>query len=421
MIKQFLIALLPAIAIDFALVIAYFKLTKQKINISKKLLFFIIIGGVISNCLFYVGNPILNNLYTITFLYIIIRLINNEQKSIYYSLIIWLYGMLSDLIIMLIISITNLTYILSTIDIMYIKVLSTIVMIIILLSICSIPFIKKFTTKIINKIEKLNFSLILDLVIVGLLIYLSILCAKDINDSYNITLYISFALILLIVVLLALDKYYNIKRLKEINEILLKNNDFFIKLDNDYRILKHNLTNQLLGIKSFSDGKVKNMIDDLIIKYNSKTFSSKDISKIPRGLNGIIYGKFYTFGNKKIQLIIHNNIKSDIIYNVKPKKFNDLCETLGVLIDNALEAASKSDEKIILINFDETNMEYSIDINNSYKELLDIDSIGTKDYSTKQRKSGIGIFSILNKKGIILKNSINNSIYKTKIVIKKSR
>jgi len=421
MIKQFLIALLPAIAIDFALVIAYFKLTKQKINISKKLLFFIIIGGVISNCLFYVGNPILNNLYTITFLYIIIRLINNEQKSIYYSLIIWLYGMLSDLIIMLIISITNLTYILSTIDIMYIKVLSTIVMIIILLSICSIPFIKKFTTKIINKIEKLNFSLILDLVIVGLLIYLSILCAKDINDSYNITLYISFALILLIVVLLALDKYYNIKRLKEINEILLKNNDFFIKLDNDYRILKHNLTNQLLGIKSFSDGKVKNMIDDLIIKYNSKTFSSKDISKIPRGLNGIIYEKFYTFGNKKIQLIIHNNIKSDIIYNVKPKKFNDLCETLGVLIDNALEAASKSDEKIILINFDETNMEYSIDINNSYKELLDIDSIGTKDYSTKQRKSGIGIFSILNKKGIILKNSINNSIYKTKIVIKKSR
>jgi len=322
---------------------------------------------------------------------------------------------------MLIISITNLTYILSTIDIMYIKVLSTIVMIIILLSICSIPFIKKFTTKIINKIEKLNFSLILDLVIVGLLIYLSILCAKDINDSYNITLYISFALILLIVVLLALDKYYNIKRLKEINEILLKNNDFFIKLDNDYRILKHNLTNQLLGIKSFSDGKVKNMIDDLIIKYNSKTFSSKDISKIPRGLNGIIYEKFYTFGNKKIQLIIHNNIKSDIIYNVKPKKFNDLCETLGVLIDNALEAASKSDEKIILINFDETNMEYSIDINNSYKELLDIDSIGTKDYSTKQRKSGIGIFSILNKKGIILKNSINNSIYKTKIVIKKSR
>ena len=72
------------------------------------------------------------------------------------------------------------------------------------------------------------------------------------------------------------------------NRNLLKNNEFYVILINDYRMLKHNLINQLLGIKSLANKKSKLLIDDLIEEYNANFVNTQDIKDAPHGLNGLI-------------------------------------------------------------------------------------------------------------------------------------
>jgi len=175
-----------------------------------------------------------------------------------------------------------------------------------------------------------------------------------------------------------------------------------------------------LGIKSVSNEKTVKLIDDLIQSFNSKFCVPKDINTIPKGINGIIYEKFYTSSNKGLNLAIENSIYSDLLDVLKPKTFNNLCEILGVVVDNAIEASSSGTEKAILIDFAEDKNTININISNTFNSELDIDMLGEKNYSTKGTSRGIGLFSILRKKDIKVKSRIINNLYQTNLIIKKT-
>ena len=213
---------------------------------------------------------------------------------------------------------------------------------------------------------------------------------------------------------------YHIFILKQTNELLIKNNEFYIKLIDDYRILKHNLISQLLGIKSVSSIKAKKLIDELIMEYSKDFRLNQNIKDIPYGLDGIIYEKIYNFkNNKKLNIIVNNNINNKILNIISPKNYNLLCEALGVTIDNAMNAAIKSKEKVVVLKFNEFEDKIKVIIINTFKGFLDLDKIGNLKSNSRITGHGYGLFSLISKRRLKIKTVIKNNLFINEIEINK--
>ena len=76
----------------------------------------------------------------------------------------------------------------------------------------------------------------------------------------------------------------------------------------------------------------------------------------------------------------------------------DFCVILGILLDNAIEAAKESDEKIVNVKFQRNKKNNKVVIvENSYKDKdIDITKIFEKGYSTKPESPdhGLGLWNV---------------------------
>lgn len=69
----------------------------------------------------------------------------------------------------------------------------------------------------------------------------------------------------------------------------------------------------------------------------------------------------------------------------------DFSRIIGILLDNALEAAEESDEKYIELNIEKNKGVYAITVTNSCKEGISTGSIFERGYTTKKSHSGLGL------------------------------
>lgn len=421
MINQLLYFLVSCITIS-AVMLCFSNLTKERIKITPKLLIIIISGLIISAIFNYYQIVVVKTFFSLLYFYVVLKNMTSKSKleTFYYALIIWLLGMLLDVIIMLLLSIPVIYNILSNIDYLIAQTIGSIMMAILLYLISKIPLSKKAAIKIVAMALKIKPTFISDVIYISIIILINAACVFNLN-KLSLHLYaIIIISLLLILIFSTIVKNYNIKNLKEINSVIVNNTDFLLNVINDYRILKHNLTGQLLGIKSVANKESKILIDDLIMKYNTNFLSTKDINKIPSGLNGIVYEKVYSFNKQEICLAVENTINSNILDVLKPRVYNSLCETLGVLIDNALEAAYDSEEKSILIDFTEEKDFLNIKIINTFNNVIDVDNLGQLHNSSKGKQRGIGLFSIFKRNEINVNTSIYNNLFESKIRIKKA-
>ena len=94
-------------------------------------------------------------------------------------------------------------------------------------------------------------------------------------------------------------------------------------------------------------------------------------------------------------------------------KIYDFTRILGILLDNAIEATSECDEKVLNIDFrnEAKNNRNIILIENTYKDKdVDIDNIFNKGISGKENHSGLGLWEIRQ----ILKKNNNINLHTTK-------
>lgn len=94
-------------------------------------------------------------------------------------------------------------------------------------------------------------------------------------------------------------------------------------------------------------------------------------------------------------------------------KIYEFVRILGILLDNAIEAASECDEKILNIVFrnESKNNRNIILIENTYKDKdVDIEQIFNKGVSGKQNHTGLGLWEIRQ----ILKKNNNVNLYTNK-------
>lgn len=251
---------------------------------------------------------------------------------------------------------------------------------------------------------------------------IAFLYAIYIINYSNIQTYI-FSLLTIIIYMVII--YYYLKEvhsnqlLKFKNDYLLERQQLFNSTLDDYRTLRHNLLNDFVFISSMCEKKVQKTIKEKIKKYDTNLSYINDITKIPEGLQGLIYFKS-TIARKKNVLFYTDNEISFNQYKFGEKIYIDLFEIISILLDNALEAADLAISKVVYFNITKKNNKICFVILNTFNNQVDLDNISNKNYSTKGAGRGLGLnYTKFLNKNIKIKTSIINNLFKTEVYIVK--
>lgn len=215
---------------------------------------------------------------------------------------------------------------------------------------------------------------------------------------------------------------------KELEQTQLHNKTLELLYSN-ISAFKHDFSNMLTALGGFVytknlDGLEKyynKILDECHINNNLSTLNPKIIN------NPAVYNILATKYYKADELGI--NINLQFFINLDELKFEiyDFCRILGILLDNSIEAASKCEEKLIIIDIhDVKSQKYQvITIENTYSDKnIDINKISEKGYTSKaenKESHGIGLWQvsrILKKhNNAILETSKNDKFFKQELVI----
>ena len=260
-----------------------------------------------------------------------------------------------------------------------------------------------------------------------ILIYFTILVlvahAYNVMMVYNYVDYKYYTALLILIIFISYFSYIFIHEIFDNASLTLKNkylNDNLInyqKTADNYRTLKHNLKNDLFIIARSKDKE--KAIRRTYEKYNQDEEWVNNISSIPSGLQGIIFLKMQFAENNKVKFYMDNQIDFEKL-DEGTALYLDTCEVIAICLDNAIEASVDTEEKLICMGLYNDDDCYTINITNSFNNFVDIDKLGEKNYSTKNRNSGIGLNYIANlNKDIKIKRIISDTNFKTIITIKK--
>ena len=145
-------------------------------------------------------------------------------------------------------------------------------------------------------------------------------------------------------------------------------------------------------------------------KTNNLYSLSPDVINHPAVYN-ILATKYYVADELNIQIDL--DIFLDLNEIEKHMKIYEFTRILGILLDNAIEAASDCKDKRINVTFrnEESKHRIIVIIENTYKDKkIDIDKIFEKGISSKKDHSGLGLWKIRE----ILKRNNNLNLFTTK-------
>lgn len=179
------------------------------------------------------------------------------------------------------------------------------------------------------------------------------------------------------------------------------------------RTLKHDYGNIIQSLNGYIVTKEYDKLEEHVNSLLKECNAVDDLSMInPEIFNnpaiyGIVGSKYFLADKKNIPF--HIKVSTDVasICFSKPK----LSRILGILLDNAIEASQKSKKPSIFLKiyYDKRKCADMIQIANSYDTKININlvDIFKKGYSTKEIKSGIGLWEV--KK--LIDNTSNSQIY----------
>ncbi len=402
-------------------IICYAKLNDVKLKLDLKKVVLLTISTLL---------VVLNNYYTnvnIKFL------ISSIVITIYFKLFFkddWKttiinYVIIFALTISLELLVTNILFVLnilndniSALKVSYIKIALSIFIYSFEVIICSIPILKRILQKIksffIININSLNIAYLLFLTMGTL----SILNAINFSNTNSIELIIVLFLIFMALFILIVKLKTKETILKNSNAKLVEYNENYTRFLDEYKIYKHNIKHKLIAMKTFGNKKINSLIDDLLDEENHFDIKNSNLYNVPNGIKGIVVERLY---NIKYDVIINNNLKEDPFIKLSPRSFHSISECLGIALDNALEASQETEKPVIILNLSEDKDNVIIQVGNNFKNSIDINKLGTKYYSTKNRGSGLGLFSIMRNNLVKERINIVNDFYYIELQIKKAR
>lgn len=166
------------------------------------------------------------------------------------------------------------------------------------------------------------------------------------------------------------------------------------------RVFKHDYNNLIHAIGGYvSCGDIKGLEK----YYQGASKEAKRVNRIesisPIKINepsiyGLIAGKYEFADSKGVDF----NFESIFDYQKLDMPIYDFCKVLGILLDNAIEAAEEVDglKEVNMYVRENRNEGYqAFVIENTYaNKNVDTEQIYEKDFSTKNRNSGIGLWEV---------------------------
>lgn len=278
---------------------------------------------------------------------------------------------------------------------------------------------KKFTFKIFDNFDKKNKAIITANFIFGLL---NIVIQSIITMNYIDILPIGFTFFNFICLLtyFCLSFYSLAKIMKLVTttqklESAEEYNKTLHILHDSVRGFKHDFDNIVTTIGGYvktndMDGlkKYYSQLEADCQKVNNLYLLNPDIINNP-GIYNLLTAKY----NEAIEKDIKVNLTFLLDLNNLHMKIYEFARILGILLDNAIEAASECDKKILNISFrnDSKNNVNIIQIENTYLDKdVDIDHIFNKGITGKENHTGLGLWEVRE----ILKKNNNINLHTTK-------
>lgn len=418
---EFLIWFVSSLISALGVIFLYYKISSLKKCLNLLIILIILLGSFILSVSRYYDIMFLSSISYFLFYPLVFYLLKKQtvKSLVFFTLIIFIYGMILDSLSMLIISFILFVFNWH-ISISNLSLIMTFIVFIFMISLAHSKCVKKFTNEFFNAFQKINYP---DFILVIFTIFVLLIgIVMFINlDKLSINFVLSILIFLIIFNFTFLIKYkLNSFETARFVEVLRKNNQFYISVDDENRIFKHNIVAKLLSIKSVSNHKARLLIDDLLNNFISNIDFNTHIENIPYGLNGILYQKIYPFLNN-LEIKINNEIYYDIFEVLNPRRYNVLVEKIVISLDNAIEASLKSVDRILIINLYEENNYIVIEIQNSLVDSIDVDFLGSINYSTKKRNSGLGLFSAMRDKEVSMDIKIINDMFVSHLEAKKNK
>ncbi len=299
--------------------------------------------------------------------------------------------------------------------------LTIVLLFVFIITLIAVYYFAKYIKLSIYNISKLNTKIVI-MGIGNLLLILTILIFINNNDfmdnKLRVGLFSALLVFIAITMILCRDVYKIIKE----NEVLEIQNKYNLIL-NEYieklRANEHEYKNHLniiystLQVGNYDEVSkvIKQYIED--IRYKDTLTKLMTIDNVI--LRALIYSKICEAEkvDVKIKYTINNSLK-----DIKISQ-SDMVIILTNLLNNAIEAAKESNEKLVELFIDEnysTNGKYIITVKNTVKDMneVNITSMFKQGYSTKSSSRGYGLYNVQkivsSNKGNILMETDNDML-----------
>jgi len=257
--------------------------------------------------------------------------------------------------------------------------------------------IDKFTSKFHK-----NLGAFLNIVVTFLLLLPNIIMLIYYHDKKTLPFGMVIINICAIIILFFVNMYNtnnNIKLAKSEQDLIAQQK--YSKTQQDLidglRTFKHDYSNTLQTMYGYVQynkiDKLKEMFTQVLDETKAITTLDKlnpNTIKDP-GLFGILNGKYQKAKENKIKMEVEifgeiDGIDIDIF---------DLTRMLGILLDNAIEAAKNSKKKKLTFMLTERKDEVSFEITNTFFEKnIDVKKIKEKGFSSKGKNRGLGLYKV---------------------------
>ena len=249
----------------------------------------------------------------------------------------------------------------------------------------------------------------------------------DKNIPLILIINVSISLLYSVIVIIVFkyqNRYYKIHNKYNNTLDILQSQEHII---NDYRIMNHENKNQLITIKAMTNSKkIIGYINSLISqKSKFKNEIINESLKLPEGgIRGLIYSKIVFMKDNGIicNLSVDKRITAKKLSNISDNDTVEICEIIGVIIDNAIEEVVNLSDKLINVDMSIIDNEFVIYVSNSYNSvnLNQINGPDCKSIKGKNRGYGLKLANkiVEENRKLKLETIISKETYTQKLTIK---
>lgn len=314
---------------------------------------------------------------------------NSVYYAIIYQMLVFISEIILSVLILFIFKLNGSEYF----NVPFSLLISSILNCLLVYLLSRIKFISKNIRKLNHIIKKNNKDWIYIILIMILMVLFIFFNRYKMNNSTEYFVNTAMAVFVVISFYNKFQRQAMEDKYNESMEYVLR----YEKIINEQGKKNHEYNNQLMVIKGYINKpeRLSEYLDEVIGEHKTgQNYTVKQLGFLPDGgVKGLLYHKLSKMedNNIKYYLYVDQNLKDKDIESFDLKTYRDLTKLLGVFLDNAIDAALKSEEKEIEVELKDKDDCLLLTISNTYDKNTDINKVGKSGFTTKGVGHGFGL------------------------------